>query len=103
VASYREVSPGEPLRADVGTWKVVFEVALVGCKDDLDQLTEEDLGLLQREFLKPSRWSNLLLLDKRYNPAFRDEVAHRVDEILGQPRITDVLFHDISVLDHNVQ
>ena len=81
----------------------MFEVALVGCKDDLDQLTEEDLGSLRREFLKPSKWSNLFLLDKRYDPDFRHEVVRRVDEILGERKVTDVLFHDISVLDHNVQ
>jgi hypothetical protein len=89
--------------AEVGTWRVLFKVALVGCAEDLEQLSQEDLTSLEGEFREPSKWSNLLLPNEADDPSFRHTVVQRIDEILERHLVTDVLFHDVTVLDHNVQ
>jgi len=101
--SFVEVSPVEPIRAETGSWKILFKVALIGCVEELETLTQEELETLREEFLNPSDWSNLLLVNKEATQELRKRAVQRVTEILGREAATDILFHDVTILDHNVQ
>lgn len=101
--SFLEVSEDGPITAEVGIWEVVFNVALVGCAERLQQLTRQELSSLETEFLEPSGWSNLTLVAESAEAGFRRKAVERVEEILGRRVVTDILFHDITVIDHNVQ
>lgn len=101
--SFVEVSSAEPIRAEVGSWRVFFRVALVGCSEKLQELTTSDLSAIREEFRQPSDWSNLLLINDARTLEFRTRAVQKAGEILGRPIVTDILFYDIAVLDHNVQ
>lgn len=100
--SFIEVSPTEPIRAVTGSWKILFKVALIGCAEELLTLTQEELETLRAEFLDPSEWSNLLLVNKEAMQELRRGAIQRVTGILGRRVATDILFHDVTILDHNV-
>lgn len=101
--SFVEVSPDEPLRAETGSWKILFKGALIGCLEELETLTQEEIETRREEFLNPSEWSNLLLVNKEATQELRRRAVQRVTEILGRQAVTDILFHDVTILDHNVQ
>lgn len=101
--SFVEVSPTEPIRAEAGSWKIFFKVALVGCAEKLKTLNEDELRSLREEFRNPTEWSNLLLVNKETSEKIREKAVHRVTAVLGRKAVTDILFHDIAIVDHNVQ
>jgi hypothetical protein len=100
VPSYRWVSK-EPIRASLGVWSVVFRVALVGCRNDLENIQTSDLQGLTRELREPSEWSNLKLMSDSDKPEFRLKVVERVNDRLGAHVVTDVLFSDVNLVDVN--
>jgi len=101
--SFVEVSHGAPIRTEAGSWSILFRVALIGCAEDLETLDKESLDTLREEFSDPSEWSSLLLVNEKTTQELRKEAVHRILEILGRPVVTDILFHDVTILDHNAQ
>jgi len=101
--SFVEVSPGEPIRGKAGSWRILFKVALIGCAERLETLTESELDTLRAEFHSPSEWSNLLLVNKEATQELRTRAVQTVTDVLGRRVVTDILFHDVTILDHNVQ
>lgn len=97
-----ELAPDEPINADVEYWRVHFKVALVGCADKLETLTEDELDTLREEFRQPAEWSNLLLVNKETKQDLKSKAVQRVTELLGRQVVTDILFYEIAILDHNV-
>lgn len=101
--SFVEVSPEEPIRAEPGSWRILFKVALVGCAEKLKTLTNEELDLLREEFRNPTEWSNLWLANKQATKELRRRATKRVTDVLSRRTVTDILFHDVTILDHNIQ
>ena len=101
--SFVEISPEEPISAEAGSWRILFKVALVGCAEKLKTLTEEELTILREEFRNPTEWSNLYLANTEAKKDLRRRAIKRVTDILSRHAVTDILFHDVTVLDHNVQ
>lgn len=100
--TYEIVSPEAAIDVDIGTWRIVFNAALLGCGSDLGQLEDEDFRRLRDELSSPADWSLLQLPSDSRKPEFRSEVVSRINELLGNRIVSDVLFFDISILDHNV-
>lgn len=102
--SFREVSD-TPIRANIGYWKIDFSVALVGCAEDLKEITDEERHLLIKEFKEPAQWSNLRLLSTNggRNADFRTKAVARTNHLLGRDLVADILFHSITGYDHHIQ
>lgn len=98
--TFREVSERQ-ITPDLGYWELRFSVALIGCAGDLDSMTQRQLQAIRNELETPSEWSNLTLITRIYDVGFREQVAHRLNKILGEAVIYDVLFHDAELIDHN--
>ena len=88
--------------ADLGTWRVRFSVALIGCEQDLLEITPAKLKRLQKELVSPVEWSNLLLYSEAPKPEFRRKVAYLLNKELHRELISDVLYHNITMYDHNM-
>ena len=101
--SFVEVSPDETIRTEAGSWRILFKVALVGCVEELETLSEKELETLREEFRDASQWSNFLLVNKDASQEVRRRAVQRVTDILGRRAVTDILFHDVPILDRNVQ
>lgn len=101
--SFIEVSPLEPIRAEVGSWEILFKVALIGCSEDLRAVTQKEIESLKREFISPEEWSNLVLVTEETLQELRKRALQVTNRILGRQVATDILFHDIEILDHNSQ
>jgi hypothetical protein len=99
--SFREVSD-KTIHAEAAYWRLYFSVALVGCKEDLGLLTPEDLDRLKAEFTHPTQWPILLLTTDSKKQSFRDNARSRVNNLLGRDVATDILIHDLTIVDHNV-
>lgn len=101
--SFRQVSAGKPIEADIGSWRVVFKVALIGCREHLEQLSDEEVERLEDELREPEGWSNLRLINPQAAAELRRQVPARLNDVVGRSIVTDVLYHDIHVIDHNRQ
>lgn len=101
--SFIEISPSEPIRAEVGSWEILFKVALIGCLEDLRAVTQEEIESLKREFISPEECSNLLLVTEETLRELRKRALQTTNRNLGRQIATDILFHDIAILDHNSQ
>jgi hypothetical protein len=99
--SFREVSD-EIIQAEASYWRLYFAVALVGCRADLDLLSTEELEALKKEFTNPTAWPILLLATASKKQSFRETVRLRANTLLGRDIVTDVLIHDLTIIDHNV-
>jgi len=100
VPAFREVS-AEPIRAHFGSWRITFNVALIGCAANLEMITKEALAKLANEFQEQEKWSDVLVINGSKEESFRTQAVIRLNEVLGQDVVTDVLFHSISLLDDN--
>lgn len=100
VPSFRPISDA-PIEAAYGSWKILFAVALVGCRDHLDSLTSGELILIQNEFREPAEWSNLLLYSDAYKDQFRAVAASRSNALLERQIVTDVIIYNLTIIDHS--
>jgi hypothetical protein len=97
---FREIA-SEPIRAEAGSWRVVFMVAIAGRAEDLGGISDQELEMIVDEFRNPSDWSNLLLVKESRTEAMRGKAVARVNTLLGRQVVTDVLVHDVNLIDHS--
>jgi hypothetical protein len=90
-----------PLMAEVEYWRLEFSVKLIGCKEDLETLSPEELEQIRDALLRPERWSNLFVIKRAHQEEFRQLVVHEINSIVGRDVATDVEYHDMTLFDHN--
>jgi hypothetical protein len=101
--SYRSVAAGEPITAQVGSWRLDFRVALIGCREPLEELRDDELDRLEDELREPEGWSNLRLINREAAAELRRQVPAQLNEVLGRPVVTDIFYYDVHIVDHNKQ
>ena len=98
--SFREVSDAR-IVSTYAVWRVYLMVALVGCRNDLKAITEEERLLLVEELREPTEWHNLMLVRYSNSRDLRAQVSARMNDLLGREVVTDVVFHDTAFIGHN--
>lgn len=95
---FREVSE-DLIVAELGTWRLELKVALIGCNEHLTGIRNESLKRIEAEFKNPTLWSNINLVVRYRDLDLRRTATQRVNEILGENLVSDVLLHDLTLYD----
>lgn len=91
---------GEPETVEVGFWAVTFNVALVGCSELLESVSQQE-WLSIRALLKERVATDFVTLFASHEDGgFRSRVTEVVNADLGRDVVDDVLFHDVGFRDH---
>jgi len=102
VPSFRElVSPGYMI---IGDEKVQdYAVAIIGCRDVLDTLSEQDVDLAHKAiagYIDEMGIALLGLLHAESRGAYRTELTARVNAEVGREVATDVLLYRVNIKDY---
>lgn len=90
----------DKLSLTLGSWRLEFRVAIVGCRDSLASLNEADFAALKARLGGEGEWADPWLSQMRLKPGFRREVSTALNKTLGgRPVVSDVLFYDITIYD----
>ena len=83
-------------------WRFTFSVALIGCDADLENIEPGTIERVKEEFLMPSEWTLIDMVANARKAEFRGRVADKVNRIVGDQLVSDVLIFRVGYEDHNV-
>ena len=89
----------DPIDTALGSSRVSFFIALAGCSDDLEGISEEERLQLVEELEKSTTWTAKQLAGRFQEEDLRAEVAERINQVLGREAVTDVLLHSLRVTE----
>jgi hypothetical protein len=69
-----------------------IHVLLIGCRNDLDTLTETDKRKAAEVVESVFKKEDLRLLGRSRHKEFRDELAAKVNAVLGRQAVSDIAF-----------
>jgi len=86
----------EPLEVQSGEYSIHASAVLIGCRADLNTLTEADHESLRGALADLMRENKILLITMAGNEQLRKEIIDRLNDAIGGHRVREIYFDSLG-------